>query len=434
MTLELPLEFFVEQAKSTVARIPEAGDRITLASEPRWYRGAAAGEMNYLGRVTITFRLQFTRITSQTILFVFHTGQEETVVLDATVSLRVFPRSATANRRKDFTPEQVTVAFPTCLAVTLDESQVDRYGPPGAATENTFFLWTGGGLRDLVAVRDPGSKRPSLVYSRNGTPGVVEPQSKRYSLAPILAVLSTVTSFTEQKGKWGPPVPVVWQSPPASPVAKILDILLKAGRNSARSLALASEKLHRPEWFYNGYELEGYQANLKLGVTADGCVAESRRDEQFKACLGLVIDGATARLRLEPADFALVGDQKNAFFGGFSVPVVRNALAERIGIAPRFVASFLESAKETAQIVRVGRDDKRERYLAFLAGALGERHIQVLLSGEFEVSDAFEADTDTFEAVVWERTIDEVSAGHQVAKYFFELIQNLRIWQRVLAG
>ena len=434
MAIELSLRAFIEHAKTTVALIPEAAAQISLVSEPRWHFGSASGEINRLGPVTMTWRLQFTKVTSQTILLIFRTAEERNLVLDATVTIRVRPLGLSETLPVKFAVNYCTAAWPKCLPIDLSDLEMRRLGPPNAGRENTFFFATGENCADIVAVKDARSKKPALVYSPLGVAGPLEPQSAKYSLAPVLAVLKELTALADQETKWGAPVAIAWMGTASSAIGTILDAIITAASESAESVASASKKLEQPDWLRVGYRTADCEASLRAGITADGSLAERPEEEQFKSSFAVFVDGNSVRLRLAPADFALTGDRKESFFRGFSVPRVRNAFANMLRIASGFVADFLDSAKDTSDVVRTHRDGDMEEYLIALDGSVGSNNIRLVLSGKFRVTDdSFDADADSFEGVLFKQPTDVIRADHQVMSYFFQLIQNVTTWGRILS-
>jgi len=431
MAGEFSLPEFIDHAKALLAEIPQAADWIGLASEPRWYAGSMIGEINRLGPVTVTWRLQLTKVTSHTLFFVFRTGQETDVVLDVNVTVRVRPLGALEQLPTDFAVHRFTATCPTCFPLNLSDADVQGLGPLGATRDNTLFFATGKDHGDIVAVKDAASNRPSLIFGFNGARGAVQPMSGKCFLGPLLAVLHELAIVSENATVSGA-VPLTWSGAASSHLGVILNAILTAGSESAQSVAEASNKLQHPNWFQMKHLLAGYEANLQASVAANGSLAERPEDEQFKSRFALQVEGNSGRLGLGPADFALTGEEKGAFFGGLAVPSVRQAFARMLGTQREFAGAFLDAAKDDSAIVRVQRNGQREKYLMAFRGPLGNQQKRLLLSGEFHVAEAYEADTDTFRGVLFDVPAQQISADHQVMQYFFALIQNLKNWRSLL--
>jgi hypothetical protein len=433
MADDLSLAFFVEQAKAMIGLIPEAGDKITMASEQRWSGGQLHGEVNYLGPVRMTWRLYFTKLTSSTILFVFHTREKARILLDATVSMLVRPLAGSEQLLPVFGVDKYLVSYPRCLIPNMVDADVSKFGPPGADRFNTFFFAGGDDEEDIVAVKDVQSKRPAVVFSSSGTPGPVQPQSKKYPIEPILAVLDTLSRAAEKGAVYGDPLFVVWPNPPLSPIARIVQSLIDASIAGAQSLSRPSGEPERPQWFQKDYRMAGCDASLAVRVAADGQIAESDEDEQFKSAVELRLSENAARMKLGMADFVLTGADKDSFFASFGVPQVGRELGKILSVDPSIAGMFLDSAKDSSHVVRVERNGGKESYLAYLRGLLAGQNLQLLLSGDFHVSDSFDPDTETLAGVVFNQATDLLADDGQTMRYFFKLIRNLANWKMVLS-
>jgi hypothetical protein len=433
MADDLALVFFTEQAKALIGLIPAAAENITRASQQRWYAGPGRSEVNYLGSVSFTWRLFFTKLTSSTIFFVFHSRQRERVLLDATVSMRVQPVPRREDRSAPFATDRYLISYPACLPATMSREDVQRFGPPGADLQNTVFFATGEGNKDLVAVKDVEKKRPALVYSKGGVPGPVQPVSGNYTIAPILATMKTLVNLAETSVVYSPAVDIAWPSPPRSSIANILQAFIDASAASSQSLISTRPGIERPDWLHQNYELDVCDAGLVVRLGADGRIAESPEDEQFQSSIDLRVNRDVAKMQLGAADFVLTGTQKDDFFAGLGVPGVTRMLARMFGTEEGFVSVFLASAKESSYVIRVQRSNGKESYLVYLPGILAGESTDWLLIGDFEVSDVYEADTQTLAADRFAQTSDLIGGNSQAVVYFFKLMANLQRWKNVLA-
>jgi hypothetical protein len=182
-------------------------------------------------------------------------------------------------------------------------------------------------------------------------------------------------------------------------------------------------------WLHQNYRLDVCDASVVVRVAADGSIADSQEDEQFQSSIGLHVNRDVASMQLGAADFVLTGHPKESFFGSLGVPNAIRTLAKMLATAEGFVLAFLTSAKKSSYVIRVQRSSGRESYLIYLKGVLAGQSTQCFLTGDFAVSDAYEADTETLAACRFVESGDLVSGGSQTAAYFFTLMANLQRWR-----
>ena len=78
-----PLTKLPEEITALSSLIPKVGHTFTATSVDRWFKPTGLAEINYLRSVVATWRINFSKSGSSTILFIFRRKKEPFVMLDA---------------------------------------------------------------------------------------------------------------------------------------------------------------------------------------------------------------------------------------------------------------------------------------------------------------------------------------------------------------
>jgi len=364
-----PLAELPKDITSLTGLVPEIGRGLTSVSVDRWFREPSLAEINYLRTIDLDWQISFTKSGASTIFFIFHKKKEDWVMLDANVSLNVRiantqeprPRPAVENIHR-------RVRFPTFFWADPSASEITTFGPPGATRENTIFFKLGSG-ENIFAISNPElGKKATLRYSPERIPGPVEPQNGKYSLAPFLDLTATLRNWLLLDKPSSAAIELEGTPSKDTPVHEILTALLQAYVDSNDSLAKSpADDLFLP------YVIDRYDFSLNVRLRADGSLAESKEEEQFR----LILDASTKNgpppvtsVDLLPPDFLIGGALFDAFFSALQPPGAVQALADALGINPGFVRPFIADAKSTAIIFRIDRDEDEDEDVMVLSGEL----------------------------------------------------------------
>lgn len=434
METPLPLAKLPEEITSLSSLIPKVGHAFTSTSVDRWFKEPHFSEINYLRSVVATWRINFSRSGTSTILFIFRRRKEPFVMLDATVSLSV---RTTTPIEQQLTPAlheiQRRVMYPTFLWTNPTDAEIALFGPPGATLGNTVFFKLGSSAENILGIMNPElGKRATLRYSPKGVPGAVEPSNGKYSLRPFLDLTSTIRDWLSRNKPTTTATQLVGPPMQTTVVHEILNAFLQAYVDSNKALKT-------PEMMdvFQKYLIGKYQFALKLRLRADGSLAERKEEEQFQLVIDAGISSATppiASVVVEAPDFLVDGPLFDAFFSSLTPVGPVQAIADALRLNPGFVRPFLTAAKPGAAIFRSGRKGDRDRDIMVLSGDLAGSPSVVIINAEFTV----DADRNPPRVELLESSVNAVRfigpdpgsavIGFEFIEYYLLLASSIRRW------
>ena len=434
METPLPLAKLPEEITALSRLIPKVGHTFTSSSVDRWFKPAGLSEINYLRSVVATWRINFSKSGTSTILFIFRRKKEPFVMLDAKVSLSIRTTSPIEQQPTPALHEiQRRVRYPSFLWTDPTDAEVTLFGPPGATRENTVFFKLGGSVENILGIMNPElGKKATLRYSPKRIPGAVEPSDGKYSLRPFLDLTSTIRAWLSQNKPTTTATQTVGTPMQTTVVHQILTALLQAYVDS-------NAALKTPEMMdvFQDYLIGKYEFALKLRLKSDGSLAERKEDEQFQLLIDAGISSATppvASVVVEAPDFMVDGPLFEAFFSSLTPPSAVEAIADELQLHPGFVRPFLIAAKPGAAIFRSGRKDGRDRDILVLSGDLTGSPSIVIINAEFKV----DADRDPPRVELLESSVNAVrfvgsDPGSAVIRfetieYYILLASSIRRW------
>ena len=386
MDTPLPLAKLPEEITALSGLIPKVGHTFTSTSVERWFKQPGLAEINYLRSVVATWRINFSKTGTSTILFIFRRKKEPFVMLDATVSLAIRVASPIEPQPAPAIHEiQRRVTYPTFLLPDPTDAEIALFGPPGSTRDNTVFFKLGSSGENILAILNPElGKNAKLRYSPKGVPGAVEPKDGKYSLRPFLDLTSTIRDWLAQKKPTVTGTQMTGTPMQTTVVHEILTALLQAYVDS-------NQALKTPEMMdvFQQYLIGKYEFALKLRLKADGSLAEKKEEEQSQLMIDGSINSGTppvASVVVEAPDFLVDGPLFDAFFSSLTPPSAVDAIAGELHLHPNFVRPFLHSAKEGAAIFRSGHEDGRDQDILVLTGNLTGSPSVVIINAEFRVN------------------------------------------------
>ncbi|HEX6044926.1 MAG TPA: hypothetical protein VFZ22_10590 [Pyrinomonadaceae bacterium] len=379
-----PLAELPRDITSLTSMIPGIGSKVTAVSVDRWPKLPGLAEINYLRLVKLDWRINFSK-TKTSVFFFFRRRQATWVMLAARVSLNVRAASPLEPRPAPAIDDiRRLVRFPSFFWVDPSAEEIQMFGPPGATKENTVFFKLGSG-RNILAITNPElGKKATLRYSRSGIPGPVEPQDKKYSLAPFVDLTWTIRDWLAQGKPSSAAIQLTGAPSQDTPVHQIMTALLQAYVDSAASLAAPPANP-----LFVSYVLDGYEISLNLRVRTDGSLAEKKEEEAFRVVIAATTKPGPPPMTsvdLEPPDFLINGDLFDAFFSAFTAPDPLKDLADAVGVQPGFLRLFLARAKATAAIFRIARREKFDDDLLILSGELAGSPTTLVIKASFSVN------------------------------------------------
>lgn len=389
MDTPLPLAELPKEITALSSLIPKIGHTFTATSVDRWFKSSGLAEINYLRSVVGTWRINFSKSGTSTILFIFRRKKEPFVILDAQVSVSIRTTSPIEQQPTPALHEiQRRIEYPTFLWTDPTEAEVIFFGPPGATLENTVFFKLGSTGENILAIMNPElGKRATLRYSPNRIPGPVEPKSGKYSLRPFLDLTSTIRDWLSKDKPTTTATLTVGTPRQRTVVHQILTALLQAYVDSNKAL-----KTPEMPAVFQDYMIGKYEFALKLRLKADGSLAEKKEEEQFQLVIDAGITSATppvASVVVEAPDFLVDGPLYDAFFSSLTPPSAYGAIARALRLSPpsppEIVRPFLIAAKSGAAIFRSGREDGRDKDIMILSGDLTGSPSIVIINAEFKV-------------------------------------------------
>lgn len=385
MDTPLPLAELPKEITALSSLIPKVGHTFTSTSVDRWFKSSGLAEINYLRSVVGTWRINFSKSGTSTILFIFRRKKEPFVILDAQVSVSIRTTSPIEQQPTPALHEiQRRIEYPSFLWTDPTEAEVVFFGPPGATLENTVFFKLGSSGENILAIMNPElGKRATLRYSPNRIPGAVEPKSGKYSLRPFLDLTSTIRDWLSNDKPTTTATLTVGTPRQTTVVHQILTALLQAYVDSNKALKTAEMMA-----VFQDYMIGKYAFALKLRLKADGSLAEKKKEEQFQLVIDAGINSATtpvASVVVEAPDFLIDGPLFDAFFSSLTPPGAVQAIADELRLNPGFVRPFLIAAKSTAAIFRSGREDGFDKDIMVLSGDLAGSPSIVIINAEFKV-------------------------------------------------
>ena len=434
MDTPLPLAKLPEEITALSSLIPKVGHTFTSTSVDRWFKPSGLAEINYLRSVVATWRINFSKSGTSTILFIFRRKKEPFVMLDARVSVSIRATSPIEQQRTPALDEiQRRVKYPTFFWTDPTDAEVTLFGPPGATRENAVFFKLGGSGENILGIMNPElGKRATLRYSPKRIPGAVEPSNGKYSLRPFLDLTLTIRDWLAQNKPTTTATQIGGTPMQTTVVHEILTAFLQAYVDSNKALKT-------PEMMevFQEYLIGKYEFALKLRLTADGSLAEKKEEEQFQLVIDAGIGSATppvVSVVVEAPDFLVDGPLFDAFFSSLTPPGAVQAIADELHLNPAFVRRFLIAAKSGATIFRSGREDGRDRDIMVLSGDLTGSPSVVIINAEFKV----DADRNPPRVELFENSVntarfvgsDPGSAviGFEFIEYYILLASSIRRW------
>lgn len=429
-----PLAKLPEEITALSSLIPKVGHTFTATSVDRWFKQPGLAEINYLRSVVATWRINFSKSGTSTILFIFRRRKEVFVMLDATISLSIRAASPIEQQPTPALHEiQRRVRYPAFLWTDPTDAEVTLFGPPGTTRENTVFFKLGSAGDNILGIMNPElGKRATLRYSPKRIPGAIEPSNGKYSLRPFLDLTWTIRDWLSNNKPSTTATLMVGTPMQTTVVHQILTALLQAYVDSNKALKT-------PEMMevFQEYLIGKYEFALKLRLKADGSLAERKEEEQFQLVIDAGISSATppvASVVVEAPDFLVDGPLFEAFFSSLTPPGAVQAIADELRLNPAFVRPFLTAAKSGAAIFRSGREDGRDRDIMVLSGDLTGSPSVVIINAEFKVN----ADRDPPRVELIESSVnaerfvgsDPGSAviDFEFIKYYLLLASSIRRW------
>ena len=437
MATSEPLAKLPKDITSMARMIPGIGSQVTAVSVDRWSKVPGLAEINYLRTVKLDWQISFSK-TKTSVFFFFRRRSETWVMLAASVSLDV--RAANPLEPRPAPAIEVirrVVTFPNFFWVDPSPDEIKMFGPPGATKENTVFFKLSSG-RNILAISNPElGKKATLRYSPGGIPGVVEPQDKKYSLAPFIDLTWTIRDWLAQGKPSSGAIELTGPPNQDTPVHQILTALLQAYVDSAASLGVSPAHA-----LFVSYLIDGYKISLNLRVRADGSLAEKKEEEAFRVIIAAKTKRGpppTITVDLEPPDFLIGGSLFDAFFSAFTPPEPLRRLAKAVGLDPGFVRLFLASAKSTATVFRIARHKEHDDDLMVLSGELVGSPTTLVIKASFVVKTekdppSVELTDETIEVLKIVGDISDPSAKipFDFVEYYLMLASSLRHWLAAL--
>ncbi len=439
MAAPAPISLIPEKIGRLAAGIAAGGLNVTRAFVDRWAGSPETALVGYLRSALCNFRLTFTRSSSKTILFVFRQEGPVKVVFDATVSFEI-------NSSSDLSPwippalsdVGVVLVLPSFLVGVPTRQQLDRFAFGADSTAaNTLLLALGPDRSDILAVMNPEAGEDALIrYSPGGNPGPIEPAAARYSLRWVLSFIRTLGSWMESDLSASASRPAVVSQDEES-VSGVLYYLLQAFVNASQELSAgAAEAARLPDIFQKTYEVNGYQADLKLRLRPDGKLSDAEDFETTQLTLRLrVRDGEPriAEITAIPNELAVSGSLAASFFACLQFGVDEETWVSLLGVDRVFVGPFFHTAQDYA-VFRISRDEFADTDVVILRGFLKGVVTTVVLTARFTVDmkkDAPEVQLprqDSIQILAIAPDEGTATVGFGAVSFLLQYLVNLRRW------
>lgn len=428
---------------ATLASGVAAGGRaITRSFVDRWQDPVESALTAYIPSATCQFRLLFSRTDEHKILWIPF-GKKTQVVFDATVSFQLNSISDLSMQEGsvDVGALSAAVVAPSFLVTRPSRADLDRFGFGADSTAaNTILLRLGPDRAHILAVMNPETRKKARIrYSPNGIPGEEQPKKNKYSLDWVLAFVRTLGAWIESDTMTEAarePFSVADENT----VPGVLFYLLQAYSACYSKVASPSpEAMLLPAIFQKRFVIEGYGADVKLRLAADGTLSDGKDFESSQLTLRLRVRRTAAEITAIPNELSTADRLTASFVAALEFNVDENDWADRLNVSRVFVRPFFQTAQDQAAVLRIARDNHADTDVVILTGMLAGMRRTVMLSARFTVNmkkDPPDVDVtpDSIEVLaIAPENGAGVVVGLDAVDFLLKYLVNLRHWMGVLS-